>query len=176
MLAGAGFLTVILLLPAHAVTLGTSVEHIGLLIGLANSCTVMGSILLHHFVKAYGHLNGMVLIHMIACLATSLIWFSANTYNALSLFTVVFCMSAGSIVPMYPMGQLETKDKESWLLGGAQVVKWATLTTAVAIPLLKVFYIDWAMFYLTSHWIKPAIFLVTAGFEVSLSPHFRARL
>ncbi|KAJ1887572.1 hypothetical protein LPJ66_009042, partial [Kickxella alabastrina] len=62
----------------------------------------------------------MVLIHMIACLATSLIWFSANTYNALSLFTVVFCMSAGSIVPMYPMGQLETKDKESWLLGGAQ--------------------------------------------------------
>ncbi|KAJ1884792.1 hypothetical protein LPJ66_010436, partial [Kickxella alabastrina] len=106
----------------------------------------------------------MVLIHMIACLATSLIWFSANTYNALSLFTVVFGMSAGSIVPMYPMGQLETKDKESWLLGGAQVVKWATLTTAVAIPLLKVFYIDWAMFYLTSHWIKPAISLVTAGY------------
>ncbi|KAJ2406269.1 hypothetical protein GGI10_005238, partial [Coemansia sp. RSA 2530] len=52
-------------------------------------------------------------------------------------------MSAGSVVPMYPLGQLDVKDKESWLLGGTQVVKWAILTTAVAIPIIKVFYIDW---------------------------------
>ncbi|KAJ2787385.1 hypothetical protein GGI15_000750 [Coemansia interrupta] len=186
MLAGAGFLTVMLLLPAHAVTMGTSVEHIGLLMGLANGCTVLGAILLHHFIKAYGHLNGMVFIHTIACLATSTLWFTAKNYNALSLFTVVFCLSAGSIVPMYPMGQLDKKEKESWLLGGTQVVKWAILTTAVAIPILKVFYIDWASAYLSTHWIKPAISLVTMGYvsatfglfvlRFSLSPYLKARL
>ncbi|KAJ2692488.1 hypothetical protein H4R19_006142, partial [Coemansia spiralis] len=107
-------------------------------------------------------------------------------YNMLSLFTVVFCMSAGSLVPMYPMGQLETKEKESWLLGGTQVVKWAILTTAVAIPILKVFYIEWAKLYLSTFWIKPAITLVTMGYasatvglivlRFSLSPHLKARL
>ncbi|KAJ2863745.1 hypothetical protein GGH94_003410 [Coemansia aciculifera] len=156
MLAGAGYLTVMLLLPAHAVTMGTSVEHIGLLMGLSNGCTVLGAILLHHFTKKYGHLN------------------------------VVFCLSAGSVVPMYPLGQLDVKDKESWLLGGTQVVKWAILTTAVAIPIIKVFYIDWVSFYLTSHWIRPAVALVTSGYvsatvgltvlRFSLSPHFKARL
>ncbi|KAJ2873452.1 hypothetical protein H4R27_000806 [Coemansia aciculifera] len=186
MLAGAGYLTVMLLLPAHAVTMGTSVEHIGLLMGLSNGCTVLGAILLHHFTKKYGHLNGMLLIHLIGSLATGILWFQANTYNALSLFTVVFCLSAGSVVPMYPLGQLDVKDKESWLLGGTQVVKWAILTTAVAIPIIKVFYIDWVSFYLTSHWIRPAVALVTSGYvsatvgltvlRFSLSPHFKARL
>ncbi|KAJ2082669.1 hypothetical protein H4R24_001418 [Coemansia sp. RSA 988] len=186
MLAGAGFITVMGLLPAHAVTMGTSVEHIGLLMGLANGCTVLGAIMLHHFIKAYGQLNGMLLIHLVGCLSTGVIWFTAKNYNDLSLFTTVFCMSAGSIVPMYPMGQLETKEKESWLLGGTQVVKWAILTTAVAIPILKVFYMDWASLYLTTHWIKPAISLVTMGYvsatvgllalRFSLSPHLKARL
>ncbi|KAJ1877794.1 hypothetical protein LPJ57_003764, partial [Coemansia sp. RSA 486] len=170
----------------HAVTMGTSVEHIGLLMGLANGCTVMGAIFLHHFVKAYGNLNGMVFIHFTTCLATSILWYTAKSYNALSLFTVVFCLSAGSIVPMYPMGQLDTKEKESWLLGSTQVVKWAILTTAVAIPILKVFYIDWVSMYLTTHWIKPAVALVTMGYvsatfglfvlRFSLSPHLKARL
>ncbi|KAJ2776961.1 hypothetical protein H4R18_005400 [Coemansia javaensis] len=186
MLAGAGFLTVMGLLPAHAVTMGVSVEHIGLLMGLANGCTVLGAIILHHFIKTYGQLNGMLLIHLAACLSTSTMWMTAKDYNALSLFTIVFCMSAGSIVPMYPMGQLETKEKESWLLGGTQVVKWAILTTAVAIPILKVFYMDWARLYLTTFWLKPAIGLVTMGYasatvglialRFSLSPHLKARL
>ncbi|PIA15200.1 hypothetical protein COEREDRAFT_88055 [Coemansia reversa NRRL 1564] len=186
MLAGAGFITVMALLPAHAVTMGVSLEHIGLLMGLSNGCTVLGSIILHHFIKAFGQLNGMLLIHLVGCLSTGYLWFGAKDYNDLSLFTTIFCMSAGSIVPMYPMGDLETKEKESWLLGGTQVVKWATLTTAVAIPVLKVFYIDWASFYLTTHWIKPAITLVTMGYasatigllglRFSLSPRFKARL
>ncbi|KAI9503749.1 hypothetical protein GGI25_003864 [Coemansia spiralis] len=186
MLAGAGFLTVMLLLPAHAVTYGTSVEHIGLLMGMANGCTVLGAIMLHHFTKAYGPLNGMVFIHLVAWLSTIFLWYPAKNYNDISIFTMVFCMSAGSVVPMYPLGQLDTKDKESWLLGGTQVVKWAILTTAVAIPVLKVFYMDWVSFYLTQHWIKPAICLVTSGYvsasfgtlvlRFSLSPHLKARL
>ncbi|KAJ2157830.1 hypothetical protein GGF46_004223 [Coemansia sp. RSA 552] len=186
MLAGAGFLTVMGLVPAHAVTMGTTVEHIGLLMGLANGCTVLGAICLHHFIKAFGQLNGVLMIHLIGSLSTATLWYTAKDYNALSLFVVVFCMSVGSIVPMYPMGELETKEKESWLLGGAQVVKWAILTTAVAIPILKVFYIDWARLYLSTHWIKPAITLVTMGYAAatiglmilrfSLSPHLKARL
>ncbi|KAJ2439141.1 hypothetical protein GGF42_008058, partial [Coemansia sp. RSA 2424] len=81
---------------------------------------------------------------------------------------------------------LDVKDKESWLLGGTQVVKWAILTTAVAIPIIKVFYIDWVSLYLTSHWVKPAVALVTSGYvsatvgltvlRFSLSPHLKARL
>ncbi|KAJ1731393.1 hypothetical protein LPJ61_002557 [Coemansia biformis] len=170
----------------HAVTMDTSVEHIGLLLGLANGCTVLGAILLHHFVKAYGQLNGMVLIHLLGCLSTGIMWFTAKNYNGLSLFAIVYSMSAGSVVPMYPMGQLDIKDKESWLLGGTQVIKWVILTTAVAIPILKVFYIDWAKPYLSTYWIQPAIaivsisyFTATVGLIVlrfSLSPYLKARL
>ncbi|KAI8321601.1 hypothetical protein GQ54DRAFT_324980 [Martensiomyces pterosporus] len=186
MLAGAGYLTVIFLIPAHAAILGVSVEHIGLLIGLANACTVLGAILLHHFVKAYGQLNGMVLIHAAGGIACSTLWYTAKDYNTLSLFIAVFCMTAGSVVPMYPTGQLEESEKESWLLGGTQVIKWATLTTAVAIPIIKVFYIDWAMKYLSMYWVKPASILVTWGYvtatvgllvlRFSMSPHLKAKL
>ncbi|KAJ2452159.1 hypothetical protein EV183_003142 [Coemansia sp. RSA 2336] len=186
MLAGAGFLTVIGLLPAHAVTMGTSVEHIGLLMGLANGCTVLGAILLHHFIKRYGYLNGMLMIHLVATMSTGILWFNAKNYDALTVFTAIFCMSAGSLVPMYPLGQLEKGDKESALLGGTQIIKWMVLTTAVSIPILKVFYIDWASSYLSTLWIKPAITLVTMGYmsatvglvalRFSLSPHLKARL
>ncbi|KAJ1942018.1 hypothetical protein FBU59_003326, partial [Linderina macrospora] len=132
--------------------MGTPVEHIGLLLGMANGCTVIGAILLHHFIKNYGHLNGMVLIHLLGGLSTSTIWYSAKDFNTLSIFTAIFCMSVGSIVPMYPMGKLEESEKESILLGMTQVIKWAFLTTAVAIPFLKVFYFEWAMNYLSTYW------------------------
>ncbi|KAJ2806942.1 hypothetical protein H4R21_000668, partial [Coemansia helicoidea] len=131
-------------------------------------------------------LNGMVFIHLVSFLSTSLMWSTVKDYNGLSLFTVVFCMSAGSLVPMYPMGELETKEKESWLLGGTQVVKWAILTTAVAIPILKVFYFDWVKLYLSPFWVAPAIALASMGYftatvgllalRFSLSPHLKARL
>ncbi|KAJ2286335.1 hypothetical protein IW141_005391, partial [Coemansia sp. RSA 355] len=73
-------------------------------------------------------------------------------------------MSAGSLVPMYPLGQLEKGDKDSWLLGGTQIIKWMGLTTAVGIPIIKVFYIDWVSAYLTTLWIKPGIALVAMGY------------
>ncbi|KAJ2309349.1 hypothetical protein H4S01_002539 [Coemansia sp. RSA 2610] len=154
--------------------------------GLANGCTVLGAIMLHHFIKAFGHLNGMLMIHFVAALATGVLWFTAKSYDALTLFTAIFSISAGAIVPMYPLGQLDKSDKESWLLGGTQIIKWMVLTTAVSIPILKVFYIDWASAYLSTLWIKPAITLVTMGYtsatiglialRFSLSPHLRARL
>ncbi|KAJ2354638.1 hypothetical protein GGF43_003146 [Coemansia sp. RSA 2618] len=166
--------------------MNTAVEHIGFLMGLANGCTILGAILLHHFTKSFGHLNGMLLIHFVACLSTGLLWYNANTFNMLTIFTAIFCMSAGSLVPMYPLGQLEKGDKESWLLGGTQIIKWMVLTTAVAIPILKVFYIDWASMYLTTLWLKPGITLVTMGYtsatvglivlRFSMSPHLKARL
>ncbi|KAJ2498073.1 hypothetical protein GGH96_004615 [Coemansia sp. RSA 1972] len=186
MLAGAGFLTVIGLIPAHAVTMNAAVEHIGFLLGLANGCTILGAIMLHHFTKSFGHLNGMLLIHFLASVSTGLLWFNVKTFNQLTLFTVIFCMSAGSLVPMYPLGQLEKGDKDSWLLGGTQVIKWMVLTTAVAIPVIKVFYIDWASAYLTTLWIKPGIALAAMGYtsatfgltvlRFALSPHLKARL
>ncbi|KAJ1763659.1 hypothetical protein LPJ69_002331 [Coemansia sp. RSA 1752] len=98
----------------------------------------------------------------------------------------MFSMSAGSLVPMYPLGQLEKGDKDSWLLGGTQIIKWMGLTTAVGFPIIKVFYIDWVSAYLTTLWIKPGIALVAMGYisatvgltvlRFSLSPHLKARL
>ncbi|KAJ2161876.1 hypothetical protein IW139_004685 [Coemansia sp. RSA 353] len=166
--------------------MNTALEHVGFLLGLANGCTVLGAIILHHFTKSFGHLNGMLLIHFLASVSTGLFWFNVTTFNQLTLFTAMFSMSAGSLVPMYPLGQLEKGDKDSWLLGGTQIIKWMGLTTAVGIPIIKVFYIDWVSAYLTTLWIKPGIALVAMGYisatvgltvlRFSLSPHLKARL
>ncbi|KAJ1961888.1 hypothetical protein GGI12_002986, partial [Dipsacomyces acuminosporus] len=136
--------------------MGVSVEHIGLLIGMANACSVLGAIILHHIIKAYGYINAMAIIHVLSTYACSYLWFNVTDYNSLCTFTAVYCLTAGSILPMYPTGELETSEKESWLLGGTLVIKWAILTTAVAIPVIKVFYLDWAMNYLSMYWMKPA--------------------
>ncbi|KAJ2319246.1 hypothetical protein IWW52_002091 [Coemansia sp. RSA 2704] len=87
---------------------------------------------------------------------------------------------------MYPLGQLDKSDKESWLLGGTQIIKWMVLTTAVAIPIIKVIYIDWASAYLSTLWMKTAVGVATVGYSsatvglaalrFSMSPHLQARL
>ncbi|KAJ2304577.1 hypothetical protein IWW55_002357 [Coemansia sp. RSA 2706] len=156
------------------------------MVSFANGCTVLGAIMLHHFIKAFGHLNGMLMVHLVATLATSVLWFNAKTYNMLAVFTMVFSISAGSLVPMYPLGQLDKSDKESWLLGGTQIIKWMVLTTAVAIPIIKVIYIDWASAYLSTLWMKTAVGVATVGYSsatvglaalrFSMSPHLQARL